>query len=133
MNRRKSTRHQLQVELEIATPGEQRCRGYAENVSREGICLVLWQGNPPDVQRPVMLTLKIWTGTETLFRKLQARVTRVEGDQVILAFLENDLVTHAIVQDMLYYQAMERRRTARRPGEKSEEGMQLGTPNAVVE
>ncbi len=95
--------------------------------------MVLWQGELPDAQRPVMLNLKIWTGSETLFRKLQARVTRVEGDRVILAFLENDLITHAIVQDLLYYQAMERRRAARAPAAPSGDGRARRSPPALVD
>lgn len=113
MNRRRFSRHPIQVELEIATPGNERCCGHAENVSRTGICVVLGQGEFADIQRSVMLNLKIWTGSETLFRKLHARVQRVDGKRVALTFAENDLVTHAIVQDLLYYQCMERRRSAR--------------------
>jgi hypothetical protein len=113
MNRRKSARRRVSVELEIARPGGSRCRGYAENVSREGMCVTVREGDIPDVRRPVMVNLKIWTGTETLFRKLQARIVRVEDDRLALAFLENNLVTHAIVQDLLYYESLERRRQAR--------------------
>ncbi len=115
MERRKSARRRILVDIEIARPGVRHCSGYAGNVSRDGVSVVLWEGELPPDQHSVILNFKIWTGSEILFRKIHARVLRVEGQRVALAFAEQDLVANAIVQDLLFYKNAERRRAARRP------------------
>lgn len=114
MERRTSARRRILVDIEIAQPGGNPCRGYAENVSREGVAVVLWEGELPPTQRSVILNFKIWTGTETLCRKLHARILRIEAQRVALAFAEHDMVAGAIVQDLIYYKSKERRQEARR-------------------
>lgn len=116
VERRKAQRNRIQVEIEIAHPGFSRCRGYAENISRTGISLTLWEGEVPRQQRSVILNFKIWTGNETLYRKIYARVVRFDQDRVALEFAEHDFVAEAIIHDLLYYQSRERRQAARNPG-----------------
>jgi hypothetical protein len=113
VERRNEQRRPIQVDIEIANPGQQRCRGYADNISRSGVRVTLSEGQLPDRQRSVVLNFKVWTGRETLFRKIYARVMRCENDQVALEFAEHDFVAEAIIQDLLFYQSRERRRTAR--------------------
>jgi len=115
VERRKAQRNRIQVEIEIAHPGFSPCRGYAENISRTGISLTLWEGEVPRQQRSVILNFKIWTGNETLYRKIYARVVRFDQDRVALEFAEHDFVAEAIIHDLLYYQSRERRQTARNP------------------
>lgn len=115
MERRKAQRNRIQVDIEIAHPGFGRCRGYAENISTTGISLTLWEGEVPRQQRSVILNFKIWTGNETLYRKIYARVIRFEQEKVALEFAEHDFVAEAIIQDLLFYQRRERRRLARTP------------------
>jgi hypothetical protein len=113
MNHRKSTRHSLLVDIEIAHPGVSRCRGFVKNISRDGLSVILQEGQIPDSQKSVLLNFKIWTGSETLFRKLHAKIVRVEGQEAGLVFAENDLVANAIIQDLLHYKSHERRKQAR--------------------
>ena len=113
MNNRKSTRHCLLVDIEIAQVGISRCRGYVNNISREGLSVILREGQLPAGQKSVLLNFKIWTGSETLFRKLHAKIIRIEGQEAGLVFAENDLVSNAIVQDLLHYKSNERRKKAR--------------------
>lgn len=113
MERRKAQRSCIQVDVEIAHPGFSRCRGYAENISRTGISLTLWEGAVPRQQRSVILNFKVWTGNETLYRKIYARVIRFEQDKVALEFAEHDFVAEAVIHDLLFYQRRERRKLAR--------------------
>ena len=113
MEKRKSIRHRILVDIEIARPGQRPCAGYACNLGREGVEVVLNEGRLPEEQRSVILNFKIWTGTETLFRKLHARVIRVSGERVALVFAERDAVTEAVIQDLIFYQRFERRRHPR--------------------
>ena len=115
MNKRQSPRRRILVDIEIARPGFPPCSGYARDISRDGVSVVLWEGSLPQQQRSVMLNFKIWTGSETLFRKLHARVLRDDGDQVALVFAEQDIVASAVVQDLLFYKNAERRRQPRPP------------------
>lgn len=113
MNKRKSTRHNLLVEIEIANSGHRRCRGYVNNISRDGLSITLRDGQLPADQKSVLLNFKIWTGSETLFRKMLAKIVRIEGQQAGLVFTEHDMVAAAIVQDLLHYKSCERRKKAR--------------------
>ena len=114
VERRKAQRNSIQVDIEIAHPGFNRCRGYAENISRTGISVVLWEGAVPSQQRSVILNFKIWTGNETLYRKIYARVARFQSERIALEFAEHDFVAEAIIQDLLFYQRRERRELSRR-------------------
>ena len=111
MERRNAKRNQIQVDIEIAQPGFQRCRGYAENISRSGVSVIVVQGELPATQRSVILNFRVWTGHETLYRKVYARVVRYGTMQIALEFAEHDFITEAIVQDLMFYQARERRQS----------------------
>ena len=113
MERRQSKRKQIEVDIEIAQPGSQRCYGFAGNISRTGICVHLWNGELPAQQRSVVLNFKVWTGWETLYRKIYARVVHADQQLVGLEFTEHDFVAEAIIQDLIFYQKHERRRQAR--------------------
>ena len=113
MNKRKSTRHHLLVDIEIAQPGQRRCRGHVNNINREGLSVTLREGQLPKDQKSVLLNFKIWTGSETLFRKLHAKIIRVNEHEIGMAFAEHDLVAAAIIQDLLHYKTHERRKRSR--------------------
>ncbi len=117
VERRNAKRNQIQVDIEIAHPGARRCGGYAENISRTGVSIVLWDGEFPTRQRSVILNFKVWTGSETLYRKIYARVARSEKERVALEFAEHDFIAEAIIQDLMFYQNRERRGSARTPVE----------------
>jgi hypothetical protein len=113
VERRKAKRNPIQVNIEIAHPGAARCCGFAENISRTGVSIALWDGHLPPQQRSVILNFKVWTGSETLYRKIYARVMRSTQDKIALEFAEHDFVAEAIIQDLLFYQHRERRQAAR--------------------
>jgi hypothetical protein len=104
VERRQSKRHRIEVDIDIARPGLCRCRGIATDISRTGISIQLCGGELPPRQRSVVLNVKIWTGKETLYRRIHARVVRSDRDSIGLKFLEHDFIAEAIVQDMMFYQ-----------------------------
>jgi hypothetical protein len=61
----------------------------------------------------VILNFKIWTGSETLYRKIYARVVRLEQEKIALEFAEHDFITEAIIHDLMFYKNRERRTSAR--------------------
>jgi len=109
VERRKARRSQIQVDIEIAHPGSNRCRGLADNISRTGVSVTLHEGTLPSAQRSVILNFRVWTGNETLYRKVYARVMRYDQTQVALEFAEHDFITEAIIQDLMFYQSRTRR------------------------
>jgi len=113
VERRKAKRNQIQVDIEIAHPGAPRCGGYADNISRTGVSIILWDGEIPTRQRSVILNFRIWTGSETLYRKIYARVVRVEEEKIALEFAEHDSIAKAIIYDLMSYKNRERRTSAR--------------------
>jgi len=113
VERRQSKRKQIEVDIEIAHPGLQRCYGFAGNISRTGISVHLWEGQLPKRQRSVILNFKVWTGRETLYRKIYARVVHADQQLIGLEFTEHDFVAEAIIQDLMFYQQRERRTQVR--------------------
>ena len=97
-------RNQIQVDIEIAHPAANRCYGYAENISRAGVSIVLREGELPPGQRSVILNFKIWTGGETLYRKIYARVVRPGQGKIALEFARQDFTTEWIIRDLMFYQ-----------------------------
>lgn len=89
--------------------------GVADNLSREGVSLRLEEGHVPAPEKVVILNFKIWTGHERLTRSLNARVIRVEGNEVGLAFLDHDPMTAAAVQDLLFYVQFDHRHATGNP------------------
>ena len=128
MERRKSLRSKIQVDIEIAHPGAGHCCGYAENISCDGVSIRLTKGALPPEQRSVILNFRVWTGSETLYRKLYARIVRGSTEQIAMEFAETDFVAEAIVQDLIYYQNYERRNESRRNVDKLAE---YNSPAAV--
>ena len=120
MERRKAKRDQIQVDIEIAHPGARRCGGYAENISRTGVSIILWDGELATGQRSVILNFKVWTGSETLYRKIYARVVRSDQQKIALEFAEHDFIAEAIIQDLMYYQKRDRRGNVRTPVDNGE-------------
>jgi len=120
VERRQSKRNQIEVDIEIAHPGSQRCHGFAENISRSGVSVHVWKGGLPQEQRSVILNFKVWTGSETLYRKIYARVVRMSEQIIGLEFVEHDFIAEAIIQDLMYYQKRERRESLRQPAERVE-------------
>ena len=55
VERRQSKRKQIEVDIEIAQPGFQRCYGFAGNISRKGVSVHLWKGELPNRKRAVIL------------------------------------------------------------------------------
>ncbi len=110
MERRQVTRKQIEVDVEIAQPGAERCYGFAADISRRGVSVHLWKGAVCAEQRAVTLNFRIWTGRETLYRKMYARVIHADGQDLGLAFIEHDFIAEAIIKDLLYYQKHERRK-----------------------
>jgi hypothetical protein len=92
VERRQSKRKQIEVDIEIAQPGSQRCYGFAGNISRTGISVHLRGGELPPRQRSVILNFKVWTGKQTLYRKIYARVVHADSQLVGLEFAEHDFV-----------------------------------------
>lgn len=112
MERRQAKRKQIEVDVEIAHPGAERCYGFAADISRRGVSVHLWKGELPAQQRSVILNFRIWTGRETLYRKMYARVIHCDRQTIGLEFTEHDFIAEAIIHDLMYYQSHERRRRA---------------------
>jgi len=130
VERRKARRNQIQVDIEIAHPGARRCGGYAENISRTGVSVILWDGELPIRQRSVILNFKVWTGSETLYRKIYARVVRLEQEKIALEFAEHDFIAEAIIQDLMFYQNRERRSGVRSTLEFVDQAVAVTPPSA---
>ena len=104
MEKWKAKRNQIQVGIEIAHSVANRCYGYAENISCTGVSIVLREGELPPQQRSVILNFKIWTGKETLYRKIYARVVRPGQGKIALEFARHDFTTDWIIRDLMFYQ-----------------------------
>jgi len=120
VERRQAKRNPIEVDIEIAHPGIQRCYGCTENISRNGVLVRIWKGNLPMGQRAVILNFKVRTGSETLYRKIYARVVRSDEISIGLEFVEHDFIAEAIIQDLMYHQSRERQQSPRRPAGQSE-------------
>lgn len=127
VERRQAKRNRIQVDIEIAHPGASRCIGYADNISRTGVSVRLWRGELPAEQRSVILNFKVWTGSETLYRKIYARIVRSGAEDIALEFAEHDFIADAIIQDLMFYQNRERRESLRNPA-----GLRNASPAGVV-
>ena len=104
VEKRIAKRNQIQVDIEIAHPAANRCYGYAENISRTGISIVLREGQLPPQQRSVNLNFKVWTGSETLYRKIYARVVRRGQAKIALEFARSDFAAESIIRELMFYQ-----------------------------
>ncbi|MEN8802918.1 MAG: PilZ domain-containing protein [Thiogranum sp.] len=104
MVNRQAKRNLIQVGIEVAHTEANRCYGYAEHISPTGVSIVLQEGELPPRQRSVVLNFKIWTGSETLYRKIYARVLRSEQDRIALEFSRPDFTVDWIIHDLMFYQ-----------------------------
>ncbi len=129
MERRRAKRDQILVDIDIAHPGTGVCYGQVENISRNGVSVSITAGELPAEQRSVILNLRVWTGNEMLYRKIYCRIVRREQGQMAMEFAENDIVTDAIVQDLMFYQARARKREA--PARGREDITLDGIPEAA--
>lgn len=100
----RAKRNQIEVDIEIAQPTANRCYGYAESISRTGVSIVLHEGALPPRQRSVILNFKIWTGRETLHRKIYARVVRKGQDKIALEFAKSDFTAESIIRELMFFQ-----------------------------
>ena len=112
MENRQAKRNQIQVDIEIAQPSAGRCYGYAENVSRTGLTVALCEGVPPSHQRSVILNFRVWTGRETLYRRIYGRVVRSEQGEIVLEFSRADFTAEAVIRELMFFQR-QRDRAAR--------------------
>jgi len=112
VEKRRAKRDQILVDIDIAHPGTGICHGYVENISKTGVAIIISGGEPPTEQRSVVLNLRVWTGNEMLYRKIYCRIVRREEGRLAMEFAENDIVTEAIVQDLMFYQRRARKREA---------------------
>ncbi|TCK18317.1 PilZ domain-containing protein [Thiogranum longum] len=104
MERRKAKRDQILVDIDIAHPGAGYCHGHVENISKGGVSVHVDEGELPAAQRSVILNMRVWTGNEILYRKMYCRVVRHNSSRLAMEFAENDIVTEAIIQDLMFYQ-----------------------------
>ena len=112
VERRSAKRDPIRVEIDIAHPGAGLCHGLVENISKSGVSLVIHGGSLPAEQRSVILNFRVWTGTEMLYRKIYCRVVRREVGRMALEFAEDDIVSEAIIQDLMFYQNRARKQVA---------------------
>ena len=117
MERRKAKRDQILVDIDIAHPGAGYCHGYVENISKGGVSVYIDEGQLPATQRSVILNLRVWTGNETLYRKMYCRVVRHNESRVAMEFAENDIITEAIIHDLMFYQKRGQRHELKRQEE----------------
>jgi len=104
VERRSAKRDPIRVDIDIAHPGSGYCHGYVKNISKGGVSVTIREGEVPACQRSVMLNFRVWTGNETLYRKIYCRIVRREEGCLAMEFAENDIVTDAIIQDLMFYQ-----------------------------
>ena len=116
------------VDIDIAHPGAGYCHGRVENISRGGVSVYLDEGELPATQRSVILNLRVWTGNETLYRKMYCRVVRRDAARVAMEFAENDIVTEAIIHDLMFYQ-----KRGKKHEQKKQEDMAAFTSPPVPE
>ena len=86
---------------------------HSQNISGKGVFIEL----PCDLDlvsgTSVSLRFHIWTGRDHIARFLRAKVVRSEQRGMAVRFTDHDMTTHAVVQDILYYQQYERRNEGR--------------------
>jgi len=86
---------------------------HALNISNKGICIELPRELEVPSGDPISLRFHIWTGRDHMSRYLRAEVIR-SGHRVLAArIVDHARIANAVVQDILYYQQLERRNAAR--------------------
>ena len=86
---------------------------HALNISNKGICIELPRELEVPSGDPISLRFHIWTGRDHISRYLRAEVIR-SGHRVLAACIVDHVrIANAVVQDILYYQQLERCNAAR--------------------
>ena len=115
MERRQQPRVRVSVEATLRLEGQPERYGMAVDINPQGASVTLWGGEPPSEESDVQVRFRVWAEHQVLCRLVSARVMRVCGDTVALRFLEPDLVTEAVVSDILYYLELGRSQTSPGP------------------
>ncbi len=97
------------------------------NISSKGICIEL----PRDLEASfgvlISFRLHIWTGYDHISRYLRAEVVRSEHRFLAACIVDHVRIANAVVQDILYYQQLERRNAARPATLRASLGANLGS------
>ncbi|HQU16504.1 MAG: hypothetical protein B7Z66_02240 [Chromatiales bacterium 21-64-14] len=109
IEQRSRPRKNVAIQVEVAFQGSMVRDGYASNVSADGAYMEF--GYPVELApgTDLLLKFRIWTGQEHICRLLKAKVTRCDTTGLALAFADRDLISHAVVEDIRFYQGCERR------------------------
>ncbi len=111
---RRSPRERILVEINIAQSSVGHCSGYAENVSKEGLAVMLLDGQLLPSHKIVLLSFKIWTGKETIKRQLSANVQRIDDNHIVFTFTGDEKETETVVEELIKYKSMDHPGTARK-------------------
>ena len=110
---RAQSRADVVIELTLCCDDEELPGCHTQNISSKGVYIELPHAREVEPDSPVDLRFHIWTGRDHIARFLRARVVRCDERGLAVRFTDNDLTTHAVVQDILYYQQYERRTEGR--------------------
>ena len=97
------------IELTLCCNDEEFPGCHTQNISNKGVYIDLPHAMEVAPGTPVDLRFHIWTGRDHIARFLRASVVRCDECGLALRFTDHDLATHAVIQDILYYQPYERR------------------------
>ncbi len=97
------------IELTLCCDDEELSGCHTQNISIKGIYIDLPHAMELTPGTTVDLRFHIWTGRDHIARFLRASVVRCDERGLAVRFTDHDLATHAVVQDILYYQQYERR------------------------
>ena len=101
------------IELTMCCDHEELSGCRTQNISINGVYIGLPHPLELAPATAVALRFHIWTGRDHITRFLRASVVRCDECGLALRFTDHDLSTHAVVQDILFYQQYERRSEGR--------------------
>jgi len=101
------------IELTLCYDDEELPGCHTQNISNKGVYIDLPHTMEVAPGTTVDLRFHIWTGRDHIARYLRASVVRSDERGLAVRFTDHDLATHAVVQDILYYQQYERRSEGR--------------------
>ena len=101
------------IELTLCSDDEELSGCHTQNISNKGVYIDLPHALDVVPGTTVDLRFHIWTGRDHIARFLRASVVRCDESGMAVRFTDHDLATHAVVQDILYYQQYERRSEGR--------------------
>lgn len=102
MDRREQARTHISVDLDIRSSTSE-CAGRVRDLSIRSMFLQVTEGKPPQMDDQVQLKFNIWTGRHLFSRQASGRVVRCTGEGVAILFTERDLVTHSVIEEVMYY------------------------------